>query len=51
MFRDGKYDNYNTTDVDRKKIKYYTLTLALESKFLTSSKLVEFLNIVLQPKE
>lgn len=51
MFRDGKYDKFNTTGVDKQQIKYYTLSLALESKFLSSPQMLEFLKIVLQPKE
>ena len=51
MFRDGKYDKFNITDVDKTKIKYYTLSLALESKYLSSTQLLEFLKIVLQVKE
>ena len=50
MFRDGKYDKYNTSGLDTNKVNNYALSLALESKFLSSDKLVQFFKIVSQPK-
>ena len=50
MFRAGKYDNMSTTDIDKKKVKYYALAMALESKRLKETDQLKLLNAAIKDK-
>jgi hypothetical protein len=49
-FRDGLYDNFTLPQGDFNEIKFYCLTIALESKRLNSSDMYKMFKKVIQGK-